>query len=80
MGQMNDEKTRSTGAWGVGAVVILPLVYVLSVGPVAAFVEHYHVSYLRSSLAKFYAPVEWLYDHTPLKGPFDSYLSLWGLK
>lgn len=80
MVQMNDEKTRSTSSWGVGAVVILPLVYVLSIGPVAAFVEHYHVSYLRGSLEKFYAPVRWLYDHTPLKRPLESYVRLWGIK
>jgi hypothetical protein len=29
---------------------------------------------------RFYAPVIWLHDHTPLKRPLELYLGLFGLK
>ncbi len=77
--------------WGfiVWPVVIL-LLYVLSFGPVMRFgsmmmltVERKNKSYFYTSpkrdgfLAKFYAPLGWVYNETPLHKPLGMYMHLW---
>lgn len=72
----NEEK-RSIN-WG--ALIFWPfvilLLYVLSIGPVLT------MSYKRGSgadqfLGKFYAPLEWANEHTPLHKPLRMYMDLW---
>ncbi len=53
--------------------------YVLSIGPVAALVKDADWSTIEVVLT-LYSPVIWIYDHTPLKGPLDAYVRLWGVK
>ena len=68
-------------AW-VGILVLgLPLLYVLSTGPVILFEEKSHgVVVSVNFVLSFYAPLVWLHEHTFLKVPLDLYLSLWGIK
>jgi hypothetical protein len=79
---MERESGRRTGysLWTWLVLVWTSFVfYVLSIGPVAALLKDANWSTIEIALA-FYAPVIWLYDHTPLKGPLDAYVGLWGLK
>jgi hypothetical protein len=55
----------------------------LSVGPVIKILDKTHLlgSYVSwEFVMTFYAPLEWLYQHTFLRGPLDLYLHLWGVK
>jgi hypothetical protein len=56
----------------------LPLGYVLSIGPVVYFQgKGWLPTPYPPPLARFYEPVEWLYDNTSMKGPLDFYLHWW---
>ena len=77
---MNAQPThRGSGAAIVLVMVIavlLPVLYVLSIGPVVALVEATGVG--REASKVFYAPVIWLHHNTPLKEPLEAYGELWG--
>jgi len=60
-------------------LIALPLLYVLSIGPVAAITIRTSRSD-REFVEQFYAPVIWLHDHTPLKKPLEYYVMFWGGK
>jgi hypothetical protein len=72
------EFTRNQGA--VVALIALPILYVLSIGPAI-----YAFGAMRSSVSPqvsaaldtFYKPVTLLSDHTPLKTPLEWYFELW---
>jgi len=57
------------------AAVVLPLIYLLSVGPAVVIVVK--VPKLRNPVRAVYAPMIWLHDHTSLKKTMDSYLGFW---
>jgi hypothetical protein len=62
------------------AAVVLPLLYVLSIGPVALVLNKTHdfgglIS--EKPLEAFYAPVVWLAMNTPLRRPLDAYMRFW---
>jgi hypothetical protein len=57
------------------AVVVLPLIYLLSVGPAVVVVVK--APRLRDPVRAVYAPMIWLHDHTSLKKTMDSYLGFW---
>lgn len=59
-------------------LLLLPLVYVCSIGPVARTVDA--LGWSRQPAKQFYAPVIWLHDHTPLRRPLELYLAAWGVK
>ena len=70
-------------AFVAGLLLLLPLLYLLSTGPVILLMEKTngfggHISW--DALRQFYAPLTWLYDHTFMKAPIDLYLHLWGIK
>ena len=73
------ERSRSTLVWPVmGLVAGLPVLYALSFGPVlrlCASVSPYRIPVW---VGVIYAPLAWLHEHTPLRGPLDWYLGLWG--
>lgn len=75
-----DSGSRGSSAASVVALVmaLVPLCYVLSLGPVAKAIDLLGVS--REPAKAFYAPVIWLHDHTPLRRPLELYLSAWGVK
>ena len=61
---------------GVGiALIVLPLIYLLSVGPAVIIVVK--VPSLRGPIHAVYAPMIWLHDHTSLKKHMDTYLAFW---
>jgi hypothetical protein len=64
-----------TLAWFILAA---PLLYILSVGPVAAIWIKFKLP--EAPLETFYAPLIWLHGHTPLKEPLEWYVELWGVK
>jgi hypothetical protein len=84
-----ESATRSTRGSGVVAAllvaVLLPLFYVLSVGPVGWAADSAERAGLISNngwidkgLTLLYFPLGWLHNNTPLKEPLDSYIKLWG--
>ena len=73
----SEEKEKSRGLyWVVGAIILAPLLYVLSVGP-AVWVARSNPA-LVPLVRAAYAPVTWLHDHTPLKRPLEEYVQRWG--
>jgi hypothetical protein len=59
----------------VVALIVLPLIYILSVGPAIFLVVK--VPKLRQPVHTVYAPMIWLHDHTFLKKTMDPYLAFW---
>ena len=62
------------------AAVVLPLLYVLSIGPVALALNKTHAFgglISEKPLETFYAPVVWLATNTPLERPMDAYMQFW---
>ncbi len=58
------------------ALVLLPLLYVLSVGPVVMMVDRGGMD--REFWTWFYAPLEWLHSHVEFVRPFlEWYIELW---
>lgn len=56
--------------------VLLPVLYVLSIGPVIMMIERGGMS--AEFWAWFYGPVRWLHQHVEFSRPFlDWYVELW---
>lgn len=66
-------------AWALWLVALLPLAYVLSVGPAAA-IDHRSGGRFREPIRAAYAPLIWLHDNTPMRKPLEWYIELWGVK
>ena len=76
------EKSQSRTTLWITIVAALPVVYVLSIGPVAwVLLKQLHTTEAPGWVSAFYYPLEWLGNHWPA---FDSamrgYSKLWGLK
>lgn len=74
----SDSKGSSNSV--VTFLAVVPLLYVLSIGPAAAWVSRSNNGLGADVLTKVYAPVIWLHDHTVLKEPLEAYVELWGVK
>lgn len=59
------------------AVLALPVLYVLSVGPVVKVAQWLDLDGDRLKTA--YAPLIYLHDHTPMKKPLEWYIGVWGV-
>lgn len=60
----------------LSALVLLPLLYVLSVGPVIMMIERDNLE--PEFWEWFYGPLEWLHEHVEITRPFlDWYVRLW---
>ena len=70
------KRTGSGAAVALLIAILLPILYVLSIGPVVALVEKTGVG--DEAARVFYAPVIWLHDNTPLEKPLEAYAELWG--
>ena len=69
------DETRKGPGWVITlALVLAPVLYVLSFGP-ADYVMKYTGRGVKVVMT-VYAPVVWLHDNTPLKGPLESYAEL----
>lgn len=82
--ESNEASGRGRGLGWVAALVVgLPLLYLLSTGPVILMMDKTNgfggvVTW--DMLREFYQPVEWLYEHTFLKQPIELYLQLWRVR
>jgi hypothetical protein len=77
MNQAGEQGPGRAGLTWVWVLVCLPLLYVLSMGPVVAVTKNKPVTSL-NVIKRFYAPVIWLHDHTFMKKPLEVYTGLWG--
>lgn len=75
MSQEPKSKSRPIGF--ILLLLLLPVLYVLSIGPAYKFVDPMDpTAYVRWQT--FYAPLWWLYNHFPAShNAFDAYLRLW---
>lgn len=71
----NQDQQGNRIAIGV-AIVFLPVLYVLSIGPVVWLVEK--LNWPEEYFKNFYQPVVWLHDNTALKAPLEWYGNLFG--
>jgi hypothetical protein len=65
-------------AWVLGLVVLLPVLYVFSTGPVSALLGVTGMD--PEPIRKLYWPLIWLHDNTALKTPLEKWVDLWGGK
>ena len=73
-----DSEQKSGYSVFVWVFVAVPLLYVLSIGPVAKMVKINGSS--GETISRIYAPVIWLHDHTLLEKPLEAYVGFWGVK
>ncbi len=66
-----------TFAWIGTLVILLPLLYVLSIGPAAVIASKTRYA---GNIRQFYLPVIWLHEHTVLKRPLEIYVGFWGVR
>ena len=76
MSEASDHKSSHAGY--VAVLVILPVLYVLSVGPAALIAKRNGGT--GAGFRRFYQPVIWLHDHTFFQKPLEVYVELWGVK
>jgi hypothetical protein len=62
--------------WVSWILLLVPCLYVLSMGPVVAVAGKNPASV--PTIRAVYSPVIWLHEHTPLKQPLEMYAKLWG--
>ena len=78
---MDEEEDKSTGSTGfiiACAAIVIPLLYVLSIGPVAMVCEKTNIPHeIEQGFELFYAPLIWLHDHTFLQDPLKEYVMWW---
>ena len=74
----NDIKKNSGNLWLW--MILLPILYVLSMGPVAKYLSVMGASSEANNVAKaFYWPLIWLHGNTFMKEPLEAYMNLWGM-
>jgi hypothetical protein len=75
----DDAPRRRAGGWlaVVGLHLLLAAVYPLSIGPAVRFHGRTSNPTVQRTLETYYAPLVWLYENTPLRGPLDWYVELW---
>jgi len=77
---MNAPTRRWKGgpAIALGMALLLPILYVLSIGPAAYLVRATGPSpELEEAAQWFYFPVVWLHENTPLHKPLNAYVEFW---
>jgi hypothetical protein len=66
---------RRYGLWIALALVLAPVLYMLSAGPAVYLVERTGTGDDAARIV--YAPLIWLAENTPLRGPLVWYIDLW---
>jgi len=77
---MDSETRRSRGGLAAALVIalLLPIFYVLSVGPAVYVLEATGPNrQLEEAAEVFYFPVIFLYQTTPLREPIEAYVEFW---
>ncbi len=69
------EKSGKTWLYVVGILVSLPLLYVLSTGPMVVLVARKVVP--EPVLETFYAPLGWVAEHTGSDDLIEGYIGAW---
>lgn len=73
---MNEEHAQESNRSLIAAmVIVLPIIYVLSLGPVVLVAKKH--AYNDNAIKRVYAPVIWLHDHTFLKKSLEAYVGFW---
>jgi hypothetical protein len=73
-----DHASSRTWLWTTVILAMLPVLYLLSIGPFVYLDEkHALPAPAQHWMIAFYVPLGWLYDHTPLKEPLDLYVEWW---
>lgn len=73
------ERQRSPVFTAIMSIVLmLPVLYVASIGPVARIIQKTTPGAPPSWAMSAYLPLIWLHDHTPLGVPLQWYVELWG--
>jgi hypothetical protein len=75
--ETDNEVSDRSSTW-LAWLAALPIVYVLSIGPVALIAKNNPPE--TAVLRKVYAPVIWLHENTPLRKPLEMYVSLFGVR
>lgn len=63
--------------WWLKRGALAFVLYVLSIGPVAALTAKYNGYVYWDAIEFFYMPVTWLHNYTPLEEPLEWYVALW---
>ncbi len=81
---MDDKATKRGGGAVVvlavvGVLIVLPMLYVLSIGPVVWLAHSGLISpSLAPALEFAYSPLKWVADNVPILGPaINGYVELW---
>lgn len=69
---------RKSGLWLLALLPLVPLLYVLSFGPVVMVAGR--AGWDKGTIQAVYAPIIWLHRHTPLRGPIQWYGRMWGIQ
>ena len=78
MSNERESGSSSGGLLWIWTLVLAPLFYFLSIGPVLLLFKG-KPNPPTAALRSFYYPVVLLHDHTPLKKPIEAYCNLWGV-
>jgi hypothetical protein len=74
----NRSQHQSSGALWTLWILSVPLVYVLSVGPVVRLtMDNSHARGVPEWVDALYRPLGWIHEHTPLEKPLEWYMELW---
>jgi len=79
-----DGQTGGASALGllgvaVAGLALLVVLYVLSIGPAIWFAQTVGPGpSTMNALEVVYSPLRWAYDNTPLHGPLEWYVEIWG--
>jgi hypothetical protein len=72
----HEPRRGSLAVWLVGAFVVLPSLYVLSLGPAVWLYKHHYMS---DAVGIVYVPLQLLHDNCqPIGNALDRYVELWG--
>ena len=77
MSHGDDGERHRSGSFTLGLVLLIPVLYVLSVGPAAVIAVRADSHAVYKAIEVFYAPLIWLHDHTFLKHPLEKYTDFW---
>lgn len=64
--------------WVMYFIIALPVLYLLSTGPMFFVLEKYFASEMAEPWTNtFFTPYAWLCDNTPLEKPLEAYTNWW---
>jgi hypothetical protein len=65
-------------AWAMAMILAVPMLYLLSFGPIYYFQQKYRVALLQNPIIhSLYKPWRWVQDNTPLGDCMGDYMAWW---